>query len=237
MERSDWVLGNSWSENCMGKTKMKTKCCFIRSIFYVHHYLEDLINDYTCKNSATPGFCATTIFFTIIAVWKLYSSSCHTNANPHSSCYRIAKHPQHIAPHFWPSLCSLGLLGLCKLYNKSTYFFALNNVERGQHVFKLCRNLRQLLFACSNYKAHTDIIAVLKTILLLKYAYWLHKNSVIAKLWLTWWLTQEVHTALWSKFSLTVTGLSFCSAWATSATSTDDGFSADTEAEDYFLLS
>lgn len=43
MERSDWVLGNSWSENCMGKTKMKTKCCFIRSIFYVHHYLEELM--------------------------------------------------------------------------------------------------------------------------------------------------------------------------------------------------
>lgn len=70
---------------------------------------------------------------------------------------------QHIALHFWPSPCSLGLLGLCKLSNKSTYFFALNNVKRGQHVFKLCRNLQQLLFACSNYKAHTDIIAVFKT--------------------------------------------------------------------------
>lgn len=99
----------------------------------------------------------------IIAVWKLNSSSCHTNANPHSLRYRIAKHPQNIALHFWPSLCSLGLLGLCKLSNKSTYLFALNNVKRGQHVFKLCWNLRQLLFACSNYKAHTDIIAVLKT--------------------------------------------------------------------------
>lgn len=61
--------------------------------------------------------------------------------------------------------------------------------------------------------------------------HWPLKTAVIAKPRPTCWLTVELHTAVRSKFGLTVTDVSFCSAAATSMTSKEDGFSADTETE------
>lgn len=99
---------------------------------------------------------------TVVAVWKINSPSCHMNANPHSWCYRGAKHPKNTALNFWPSLCCLGVARAMLIIRQVEILFAPNNVKRGQRVFRPCRNLLQLLFVRGNYKAHANIIAVLR---------------------------------------------------------------------------
>lgn len=153
-----------------------------------------LLGDSPRKNGATPGSCATATFLTTTGVWKLNSSSRHTNSNPPQLALQECK----TSTKYCSELLTLpsAARGCSNYANYPTsrlflifFFFALNNVKRGQHVFQPCRNLQQLLFACSNDKAHTDIIAVPKTTFYhSKYVHWLHKNTAMAKLWLTWWV-------------------------------------------------